>query len=414
MRYSPETKLLRVAGFSISMFAAMALGAEAEGYRLVAGDTVQLMYSGLGEPTEVAIDINGQMRVVNVGGVTIAGLTLDEAEEKLEADIINSGMFIEPIVSLQLTEYAPIVVAGDVARPGRFDFTPGMTVSAALALSGGSELAGISRYELQTTRSDLEAKLKTANLEIATTVADMARYQAVLDGSEAVELSPEMRSLIPAKDAVDLTEILSKSNQILQAEAAQEKELMAVWAEEIASIEKQIVLFGDRIQVQQDIVASAADDLAKARDLQARGLQTNVGLAAAEQRDADARSREIELESARVLATQSVADAKAERSQYQSTRRTEALTFLKQDQVKVDSLSLQYSNILEQLALLTSGSISALLNSDSVTLTYVLQGPRADRIAAEDIDDATVLLPGDTLVVYLEGMDLSPVVAEAE
>lgn len=414
MRYSPETKLLRVAGLSISMFAAMALGAEAEGYRLVAGDTVQLMYSGLGEPTEVAIDINGQMRVVNVGGVTIAGLTLDEAEEKLEADIINSGMFIEPIVSLQLTEYAPIVVAGDVARPGRFDFTPGMTVSAALALSGGSELAGISRYELQTTRSDLEAKLKTANLEIATTVADMARYQAVLDGSETVELSPEMRSLIPAKDAVDLTEILSKSNQILQAEAAQEKELMAVWAEEIASIEKQIVLFGDRIQVQQDIVASAADDLAKARDLQARGLQTNVGLAAAEQRDADARSREIELESARVLATQSVADAKAERSQYQSTRRTEALTFLKQDQVKVDSLSLQYSNILEQLALLTSGSISALLNSDSVTLTYVLQGPRADRIAAEDIDDATVLLPGDTLVVYLEGMDLSPVVAEAE
>lgn len=189
---------------------------------------------------------------------------------------------------------------------------------------------------------------------------------------------------------------------------------MAVWAEEIASIEKQIVLFGDRIQVQQDIVASAADDLTKARDLQARGLQTNTGLAAAEQRDADARSREIELESARVLATQSVADAKAERSQYQSTRRTQALTSLKQDQVKLSSLSLQYSNILEQLALLTSGSISALLNSDSVTLTYVLQGPRADRIAAEEINDATQLLPGDTLVVYLEGMDLSPVVAKAE
>lgn len=414
MRYSPDLWFLRLAGFSIISFAAMASTSAAEGYRLVAGDTVQLMYSGLGEPIEVAIDINGQMRVVNVGGVTIAGLTLDEAEEKLETDIINSGMFIEPIVSLQLTEYAPIVVAGDVARPGRFDFTPGMTVSAALAVSGGSELAGISRYELQTTRSDLEAKLKTANLEIATVVADMARYEAVLDGSEVVELSAEMRSLIPAKDAVDLTEILSKSNQILQAESAQEKALMAVWAEEIASIEKQIVLFGDRIQVQQDIVASAADDLTKARDLQARGLQTNTGLAAAEQRDADARSREIELESARVLATQSVADAKAERSQYQSTRRTQALTSLKQDQVKLSSLSLQYANLLEQLALLTSGSISALLNSDSVTLTYVLQGPRADRIAAEEINDATPLLPGDTLVVYLEGMDLSPVVAEAE
>lgn len=414
MRYSPSVSFLNVVGFSIVSFVAMALGAQAEGYRLVAGDTVQLMYSGLGEPTEVAIDINGQMRVVNVGGVTIAGLTLDEAEEKLEADIINSGMFIEPIVNLQLTEYAPIVVAGDVARPGRFDFTPGMTVAAALALSGGSELAGISRYELQTTRSDLEAKLKTANLEIATTVADIARYQAVLDGSDTVELSPELRSLIPAKDAVNLTEILSKSDQILQAEASQEEELMAVWAEEIASIERQIVLFGDRIQVQQDIVASAADDLAKARDLQARGLQTNVGLAAAEQRDADARSREIELESARVLATQSVADAKAERSQYQSTRRTEALTSLKLDQVKLDSLSLQYANVLEQLALLTSGSISALLNSDSVTLTYVLQGPRADRISAEEIDDATMLLPGDTLVVYLEGMDLSPAVAEVE
>lgn len=414
MRYSTGSKFLRVAGFSIASFSLLVSGAMADSYRLVAGDTLEFMYSGLGEPAEVKIDINGQMRVVNVGGVTVAGLTLDEAEEKLEADIINSGMFIEPIVSLQLTEYAPVVVAGDVARPGRFDFTPGMTVASALALSGGSELAGISRYELQTTRSDLEARIKTANLEIATTVADIARYQAVLDGKDVVELSPELQALIPAKDAVDLSEIMSKSNLILQAEAAQEQELMSVWAEEIASIEKQIQLFGERIQVQQDIVASAADDLAKARDLQARGLQTNVGLAAAEQRDADARSREIELESARVLATQSVADAKAERSQYQSTRRTEALTFLKEDQVRVDSLSLQYSNILEQLALLTSGSISALLNSDTVNLTYVLQGPRADRVAPEDISDATTLLPGDTLVVYLEGMDLSPVVATAE
>ena len=414
MRYSTGSKFLRVAGFSIASFSLLVSGAVADSYRLVAGDTLEFMYSGLGEPAEVKIDINGQMRVVNVGGVTVAGLTLDEAEEKLEADIINSGMFIEPIVSLQLTEYAPVVVAGDVARPGRFDFTPGMTVASALALSGGSELAGISRYELQTTRSDLEARIKTANLEIATTVADIARYQAVLDGTDVVELSPELQALIPAKDAVDLSEIMSKSNLILQAEAAQEKELMSVWAEEIASIEKQIQLFGERIQVQQDIVASAADDLAKARDLQARGLQTNVGLAAAEQRDADARSREIELESARVLATQSVADAKAERSQYQSARRTEALTFLKEDQVRVDSLSLQYSNILEQLALLTSGSISALLNSDTVNLTYVLQGPRADRVAPEDISDATTLLPGDTLVVYLEGMDLSPVVATAE
>ncbi len=414
MRYSTGSKFLRVAGFSIASFSLLVSGAVADSYRLVAGDTLEFMYSGLGEPAEVKIDINGQMRVVNVGGVTVAGLTLDEAEEKLEADIINSGMFIEPIVSLQLTEYAPVVVAGDVARPGRFDFTPGMTVASALALSGGSELAGISRYELQTTRSDLEARIKTANLEIATTVADIARYQAVLDGKDVVELSPELQALIPAKDAVDLSEIMSKSNLILQAEAAQEKELMSVWAEEIASIEKQIQLFGERIQVQQDIVASAADDLAKARDLQARGLQTNVGLAAAEQRDADARSREIELESARVLATQSVADAKAERSQYQSTRRTEALTFLKEDQVRVDSLSLQYSNILEQLALLTSGSISALLKSDTVNLTYVLQGPRADRVAPEDISDATTLLPGDTLVVYLEGMDLSPVVATAE
>lgn len=412
MRYSIGSKVLQVAGFAVASIIASVSGALAEPYRLVAGDSVQLMYSGLGAPIELTIDINGQVRVVNVGGVTIADLTMDEAEKKLEKDIIDSGMFIEPIVSLQLMRYAPVVVAGDVARPGRFDFTAGMTVASALALSGGSELAGISRYELQTTRSDLEAEIKTLNLQIATTVADMARYQAVLDGQEEVTLSDEMMSTIPAKDAVDLSAIVAKSNEILRSEATQEAELMAVWAEEIAAIEQQIVLFGDRIEVQKEIVASAAADLENSRDLQNRGLQTNTRLAAAEQRDADARSRVIELESARILATQSVADAKAEQSSYRTTRITDALNKLKDDQVKVDTLTLDYSSSLEQLALLTSGSISALLRSDAVQLTYVLQGPRADRLSAEEIDESTELLPGDTLIVYLEGADLAPVVAE--
>ncbi len=412
LRYSVRSKILQLVG--CSLLGVFASEVDAEQYRLIAGDTVQLMYSGLGEPIDVTLDINGQVRVMNVGGVTIEGLTMDEAEQKLEDDIIESGMFIEPIVSLQLMEYAPIVVAGDVSRPGRFDFSSGMTVASALALSGGSELAGISRYELQTARSELETEIKTLNLEIATIIADMARHQAVLAGAETIEKSPELLAAVPAKAALDLDAIFEKSNRLLQSEAVQERELMDVWAEEIATIEKQIQLFGDRIEVQKDIVASAAVDLEKAQDLQSRGLQTNVGLAAAEQRDADARSREIELESARVLATQGVADAKAERSLYRSNRETEALSELKEAQLKVDSLTLSYANTLEQLALLTSGSISALLNSDAVSLTYVLQGPRADRIQAEEITEGTPLMPGDTLIVYLEGGDLSPAVAVTE
>ncbi|NVO25217.1 polysaccharide biosynthesis/export family protein [Donghicola mangrovi] len=411
MRYSIGSKFLRVAGVAIATLATCVSASAAESYRLVAGDSVQLMYSGLGAPIELTIDINGQVRVVNVGGVTIAGLTMDEAEKKLEKDIIESGMFIEPIVSLQLMLYAPVMVAGDVAHPGRFDFTAGMTVASALALSGGSELAGISRYELQSTRSDLEAKLKTLNLQIATAVADMARYQAVLDGKDEVVLSDELMAAIPAKDAVDMSAIVTKSNEILSSEAVQEAELMAVWAEEIAAIEQQIVLFGDRIEVQKEIVASAASDLENSRDLQNRGLQTTTRLVAAEQRDADARSKVIELESARILATQSVADAKAQQSTYRTTRVTEALNKLKDDQVKVDTLTLDYTSALEQLAMLTSGSISALLRSDAVELNYVIQGPRADRIAKEGINEETELLPGDTLIVYLEGRDLAPVVA---
>ena len=164
---------------------AFASVAAAQDYRLAPGDVVEVRRSGAEEEVSAVVDANGQIRLVDVGGITVADLTLDEAESMVEAELVAQGFFVDPDVSLMLVSYAPVIVAGDVLNPGMVEFFPGMTVSSALAMAGGSQVQGLTRTEILRLRSMVENDMKVANLNLAKAVADLAYHQARLAEGDA-------------------------------------------------------------------------------------------------------------------------------------------------------------------------------------------------------------------------------------
>lgn len=375
--------------------------AQADGYRLVPGDLLSLNYVTQGTEAEVSVDIDGELRLPGSGGVAVAGATLDEAEAKIVAAIDAAGVFLNPEVSLRVLTYAPVVVSGDVSAPGQYPYVPGMTVGSLLALSGGSQTAGVSRFEVERAQIDNAGFMRSLNLDMAGSVLRIARLQSLLDGEDSFVLPDALVSRIPSRATVPVERLAQAERALFDTTQKLITESLLSWDEEIRLIKDQLSLFEQRIKVQEDISASIAVELKNAQDLQKRGLQTAARLAAVTQRDADARARALELESARVAAVQALSSATRARSNFLRSKREDWLSALQRERLALEDSELNFARRAEQQAILTGDSSGAMMLAEVLDPSYRIVSPRVGRSGEMQQGLEAPVLPGEMLIVTL-------------
>lgn len=369
-------------------------------YQLGIGDQISVSHNGVVDPISLTIDIDGRIRIATIGSISVVGLSADAAEAEIARQLAAQGFFVGPAVSLSIQQYAPVIVGGDVSRPGQYGYLPGMTVAAALALSGGQRGSGLSQSEIARARADAQAALQTAEYDIALAVARLARFEAELDGTgQAMTLRIEHKRRIPT--TVDFPMIQRKEVDMLAGDRARAARLVNFWEDEIATIEAQSANLDQRIAVQQEIVKSTLTNLKTSQDLSERGLQTASRLSIAEQRAADARARVLELEAAKMAAARALSTARRERVIFLANRKREALIGLQESGRDLETATYRQQRAKDQLAALSGLAAGGVANPDAVKLTFELQTTRQDRPTGSDITEATTLLPGEVLIVSI-------------
>ncbi|HYC63095.1 MAG TPA: polysaccharide biosynthesis/export family protein [Reyranellaceae bacterium] len=106
-------------------------------YRLGVGDRVKVTV--LGQPDlsgETEVDAGGKIVVALAGAIDAAGQTVNEVASQIQSRYAGN-ILRDPKVAVQVVEYRMLTVAGEVKSPGRYKFTFGMDVRAAIALAGG-------------------------------------------------------------------------------------------------------------------------------------------------------------------------------------------------------------------------------------------------------------------------------------
>ena len=88
----------------------------------------------------------GTIALPLIGTVRAAGLTTDEAERAIEAEMRRKNLFRDPSVAVQVLTYRPVFVLGMVERGGQFPYQPGMTSLTAVAVAGGFNYRAIKDY----------------------------------------------------------------------------------------------------------------------------------------------------------------------------------------------------------------------------------------------------------------------------
>lgn len=106
-------------------------------YTLGSGDRIKVVVYG--EPdlsTEFQLDGSGGISFPLIGQVTAKGLTIQQMEQRL-IDKLKEGYLINPRITIEVLNYRPFYILGEISKPGKYEYVSGITLYNAVAMAGG-------------------------------------------------------------------------------------------------------------------------------------------------------------------------------------------------------------------------------------------------------------------------------------
>jgi protein involved in polysaccharide export with SLBB domain len=112
-------------------------GVADDNYRLGTGDKMKVTVYGEDDlGGEFLVDASGQVQFPLIGQVPAAGLSVHEFVDKLTA-VLGSKYLKDPKVSVEIENYRPFYIIGEVNKPGEYPYEHDLNVLGAVALAGG-------------------------------------------------------------------------------------------------------------------------------------------------------------------------------------------------------------------------------------------------------------------------------------
>lgn len=108
-----------------------------DGYILGSGDKLRITVFGEKDLSgDYTVNDAGNISYPLIGEVPLRGLTLVQAKDKI-ATLLQNGYLNDPSVSIEVGEFRPFYITGEVRSPGSYSFVAGMSVMNAVVVAGG-------------------------------------------------------------------------------------------------------------------------------------------------------------------------------------------------------------------------------------------------------------------------------------
>lgn len=108
-----------------------------EPYLLDSGDKLRVTVFGQSDLSgDFSVDGGGNIAIPLIPPVRARGLTTDRLQAAIE-ESLGKTLLRNPNVSVQIMEFRPFFILGEVQRAGQYPFVNGMTVQSAVAIAGG-------------------------------------------------------------------------------------------------------------------------------------------------------------------------------------------------------------------------------------------------------------------------------------
>lgn len=112
-------------------------GQSLQEYRIGPGDKLNVTVFGHPDlSVEALVDGLGRFSMPLIGQIPADSKTITQLQEEITA-ALNKDYIINPRVNLEVVNFRPFYILGDVNKPGSYPYIEGMTVRMAVAMAGG-------------------------------------------------------------------------------------------------------------------------------------------------------------------------------------------------------------------------------------------------------------------------------------
>ena len=268
------TRLERVLIRLLSLLVVLAspVSALADDYVIGCGDTLEV--SVLNVPAlrhRGVVGPEGKVMIPGIGAIDADGLTVVQLGDNLEKAIVAKNLIRDPTVAIDVVEYRPVYVSGEVARPGAYTYRPNMTVQQAVVEAGG--------YGPLIESRGVSAMLEVINLrtDTRTIAVDLTRQQlkAARLAGELDDLS-DMRvgEVLPDIDPATAAGLMKTERDQFVSDKDDQQRRKTYYEHMIQSTTKLIGFLTDAADQLSQAMTKQTADIERALDLQRRGVAT--------------------------------------------------------------------------------------------------------------------------------------------
>ncbi|MER8372679.1 polysaccharide export protein [Mesorhizobium sp. M1338] len=346
---------------------------------------------------EYTVGPSGTLSVPFAGELPAAGKTTSEIATAIgEALQRKLALSDKPEASVEMAQFRPFYISGEVQNPGKFPYVPDLTVLQAISVAGG--IRRNTDYGPQLGKDLVTAK---GNFDISDDVrvrliVKRARIDADMAGKTSFDVPKEVEGdpRLPAIVADEMT-ILTADQKALKLKLEALDELKGVLQSEIESLQKKIVN-------QQQQVDLAQQQLTSIGPLAQKGLIANARLLDSRQSVADLQGKILDYETAILTAKQAISKATQDAIDAQNTLSSRLATDRQQTEADLNEAALKANMQKGLMAQATDpATIAASATNEEPTLIYTLvrvaDGKTSEIAAKED----TPVLPGDVIKIKL-------------
>ena len=288
-----------------------------------------------------------------LGEIAVANLTSAELELKI-SHLLAEQLPAVGRISVQVAEYAPVFVLGDIERPGRYEFRPGMIALELMALGGGMKRLLLDpQHDPILQLISLEQDLSDQRLVRYGEAATRARLLAEIDGRDFDG------TIDPADDQPIM---LAQKKRLLQDEQA----LFRVRADVLVNREKalkqqrdsynqEISALAQSIALHSDELKLIGQEVNTAQGLVDRGLATEPRLLALKRELSATKRNALELQSFLARAHQHQLAVELQIEELHNTRANELAQSLRDLDAAIGRAEEKLSATSSTLAALRSG-----------------------------------------------------------
>ena len=346
---------------------------------------------------EYTVGPSGTLSVPFAGELPASGKTTSEIAAAIgQAWQRKLALSDKPEASVEMAQYRPFYISGEVQNPGQFPYVPELTVLKAISVAGGIRRNADFGPQLGKDLVTAKGNFDISDDQRIRLLVKRARIDADMAGKASFEVPKEAEGdpRLPAIVADEMT-ILTSDQKALKLKLEALSDLKGVLQSEIESLQKKIVN-------QQQQVDLAQQQLTSIGPLAQKGLIANARLLDSRQSVADLQGKILDYETAILTAKQAISKATQDAIDAQNTLSSNLATDRQQTEADLNEAALKVNMQKGLMAQASDPSMRSASDTDQqpsllYALVRVVDGKSSEISAKED----TPVLPGDVIKVKL-------------